>query len=92
MNLTETDIEICTRQLQINGINNPTNNQIAMEFVRTHRNGLLTESDWMGNSDVQMSNEWSTYRQALRDLPSTASPSLDEDGNLTGVNWPEKPE
>ena len=92
MNLTETDIEICTRQLQINGINNPTNDQIAMQFVRDHRNGLLENSDWMGNSDVQMSNEWSTYRQALRDLPSTASPSLDENGNLTNVTWPTKPE
>lgn len=92
MNLTETDIEICTRQLQINGINNPTNDQIAMQFVRDHRNGLLENSDWMGNSDVQMSNEWSTYRQALRDLPSTASPSLDENGNLTNVTWPNKPE
>jgi hypothetical protein len=39
-----------------------------------------------------MSNEWSTYRQALRDLPSTASPSLDENGNLTNVTWPNKPE
>jgi hypothetical protein len=47
MNLTETDIEICTRQLQINGINNPTNDQIAMQFVRDHRNGLLENSDWM---------------------------------------------
>jgi hypothetical protein len=78
--------------LQINGINNPTNDQIAMQFVRDHRNGLLENSDWMGNSDVQMSNEWSTYRQALRDLPSTASPSLDENGNLTNVTWPNKPE
>lgn len=92
MNLTETDIEICTRQLQINGINNPTNDQIAMQFVRDHRNGLLENSDWMGNSDVQMSNEWSTYRQALRDLPANSTPSLDEDGNLTGVEWPTKPE
>jgi len=25
-------------------------------------------------------------------LPATATPSLDENGNLTGVNWPTKPE
>jgi hypothetical protein len=91
MNLTETDIEICTRQLQINGINNPTNDQIAMQFVRDHRNGLLENSDWMANSDVTMSTEWQTYRQALRDLPANSTPSLDEDGNLTGVEWPTKP-
>lgn len=92
MNLTQTDIEICTRQLQINGTNNPTNDQIAMEFVRTHRNGLLRNSDWMGNSDVTMSSEWQTYRQALRDLPANSTPSLDENRNLTGVEWPNKPE
>jgi len=28
----------------------------------------------------------------LRDLPNTATPELDEYGNLTNVTWPEKPE
>ena len=32
------------------------------------------------------------YRQDLRDLPSSAKPKLDENGNLTGVTWPTKPE
>ena len=31
------------------------------------------------------------YRQALRDLPSTAKPKLDENGQLTNVTWPTKP-
>ena len=92
MTLTELDIRMCRSKLIAQGISEPTNDQIAMQFLRDHRNGLLKNSDWMGNSDVQMSNEWQTYRQALRDLPSTASPSLDENGNLTGVTWPTKPE
>ena len=92
MTLTELDISMCRSKLIAQGISDPTNNQIAMQFVRDHRTGLLKNSDWMGNSDVTMSSEWQTYRQALRDLPSTASPSLDEDGNLTGVEWPTKPE
>lgn len=32
------------------------------------------------------------YSQALRDLPSTSSPELDVQGNLTNVTWPTKPE
>ena len=63
-----------------------------MRLLREERNRKLSETDWMGNSDVTMSAEWKTYRQALRDLPETASPSLDKNGNLTGINWPTKPE
>ena len=36
--------------------------------------------------------EWKTYRQALRDLPATAEPQLNEFGNLTNVEWPTPPE
>ena len=38
-----------------------------------------------------MSEEIKTYRQALRDLPATAEPMLDEQGNLKNINWPEAP-
>ena len=48
---------------------------IAMNYLREVRNKLLAESDWTQNRDVTLSNDadWKTYRQALRDLPSTAS-------------------
>jgi len=92
MTLTEFDISMCCRKLKFNGISDPTNDQIAMQFVRDHRTGLLSNCDWMAGSDVTMTSEWQTYRQALRDLPSTASPSLDENNELTGVTWPTKPE
>ena len=52
--------------------------------VRFKRNRLLTETDWMANSDVTMSDEWKTYRQALRDLPANTS----DPANPT---WPTKP-
>jgi hypothetical protein len=55
-----------------------------MEMIRNHRDNLLTETDWMANSDVTMSDEWKTYRQALRDIP--ASNTIYED-----VTWPTKP-
>ena len=92
MKVYESDILRMKAKLIADGISNPTNDQIAMQFVRDHRNGLLKKSDWMGNSDVTMSSEWQTYRQALRNLPANSTPSLDEDGNLTGVTWPTKPE
>ena len=91
MTLTESDISMCRLQLIANGVSDPTNDQIAMQFVRDRRNGLLKNSDWMGNSDVTMSSEWQTYRQALRDLPANSNPSLDNDNNLTGVIWPSEP-
>ena len=63
-----------------------------MRQLRIKRNQLLAQSDWMANSDVTMSEEWRVYRQALRDLPNTQTPSLDENGQLTNITWPEKPQ
>ena len=63
-----------------------------MRLLRIERNRRLAETDWMANSDVVMKDKWKTYRQALRDLPATAEPMLDEQGNLINVTWPEVPE
>ena len=63
-----------------------------MRLLRLERNRRLSETDWMANSDVVMTDGWKTYRQALRDLPATAKPQLDDDGNLTNIDWPEVPE
>ena len=63
-----------------------------MRLLRLERNRKLTETDWMANTDVVMTDNWKTYRQALRDLPATAEPKLDDVGNVTNVNWPEVPE
>jgi hypothetical protein len=64
----------------------------AMNRLRFNRNRLLAQSDWMANSDVTMTEEWRVYRQALRDLPNTQTPSLDENGQLNNITWPEKPQ
>ena len=56
-----------------------------MVSIRNHRNNLLTETDWMGFSDVTLSDAWKTYRQELRDIP--ASNTVYEN-----VTWPTKPE
>ena len=59
-----------------------------MENLRMQRNQLLAETDWMGNSDVTMSNDWKTYRQALRDITKTTP----ADDALSNITWPKKPE
>lgn len=63
-----------------------------MRQLRIQRNQLLQQTDWRMVSDYPGSNqtEWQTYRQALRDI-TTQSPSLDSDGNLTGITWPTPP-
>ena len=59
-----------------------------MQQLRDQRNTLLAQTDWMGNSDVTMSADWKTYRQALRDITSQ-TPS---DDLLSNIAWPKKPE
>ena len=41
-----------------------------LEFIRSIRLGLLQETDFYGMSDVTMSSDMKTYRQALRDITS----------------------
>jgi|TARA_B110000285_G_C15031529_1_gene567037 hypothetical protein len=65
----------------------------AIKQFREERNALLDKSDKYMTSDyphnlVKDIQDWKDYRQALRDLPITARPTLDEDGKLTGVEWP----
>lgn len=64
----------------------------AMEQLRMERNQLLRDTDWRMVSDYPGTNqiEWQTYRQALRDI-TTQKPSLDVNGNLTGITWPTPP-
>ena len=91
MKLTDFDVMRSKVTLKEKGVSEPTNAQIAMEFIRETRDSLLLQSDWRGNSDVTMSAEWKTYRQELRDLPANSNPSLDDELNLTNVTWPNKP-
>lgn len=64
-----------------------------MRLLRVERNQKLAETDFYALSDVTMSSEMTTYRQALRDLPSSANPTLNSDGSLnaSSFTWPTKP-
>ena len=59
----------------------------ALANLRERRNQLLAETDFYGNSDVTMSDDMTTYRQALRDLPA-GKDTVDKCENAT---WPTKP-
>ena len=59
----------------------------ALAELRRRRNRLLAETDFYGNSDVTMSDDMTTYRQALRDLPA-GKDTVDKCNNAT---WPTKP-
>jgi hypothetical protein len=63
-----------------------------MRLLRIQRNHLLAQTDWRFRSDLTPSQAWIDYCQALRDLPANSTPALDENGQLTGVNWPTPPE
>ena len=70
------------------------NDAEPMRRLRQERNRLLVESDWMAYPDSPtMSDVWKTYRQALRDLPASATPVLDDNApiGITSVTWPTKP-
>tara|TARA_R110001592_G_C12938858_1_gene730199 strand:+ start:549 stop:875 length:327 start_codon:yes stop_codon:yes gene_type:complete len=69
-----------------------------LNWLRTVRNNILKETDYMGNSDVTMSDAWKTYRQQMRDITTGLDTvakvqekmKFDEDSK-THVNFPTKP-
>ena len=65
-----------------------------MRLLRAKRDQLIATTDWRATVDYPGSDQaaWLTYRQALRDLPANSTPSLDDNGQLTGVTWPTPPE
>tara|TARA_B100000287_G_scaffold110544_1_gene102890 strand:+ start:319 stop:687 length:369 start_codon:yes stop_codon:yes gene_type:complete len=71
------------------------NNAEPMRLLRVERDARLAACDWTQSRDITLSNDadWKTYRQSLRDLPASASPSLDSnyDLDLSSVTWPTEP-
>ena len=59
----------------------------AIADLREQRNQLLAETDFYALSDVTLSDDMTTYRQALRDLPA-GKDTVDKVNNAT---WPTKP-
>ena len=63
-------------------------NSLDLAKLRGERNALLAACDWTQMSDSPLSSgkktAWATYRQALRDMPETAS-------DVANPTWPTKP-
>ena len=64
-----------------------------MRLLRVERDARIALTDWRASSDLTLADAWKTYRQALRDLPASATPKLnsDYDLDLTSVTWPTEP-
>ena len=60
----------------------------AMANIRGTRNQLLKDCDWTQSVDctIAKKTEWATYRQALRNLPSTITEPR------TFSDWPNNPD
>ena len=59
----------------------------AIADVRSKRDRLLAETDYLALSDNTLSSDMSTYRQALRDITDGVSTTDDIDA----ITWPTKP-
>jgi len=51
--------------------------------VRQERDMLLKETDWRASTDLTLSDDWKSYRQALRDVPTQSDPF--------NITWPSSP-
>ena len=70
-------------------------NNAALNELREQRNDKLFETDYLALSDNTLSSDMRTYRQALRDMPSSnngKNATLASDGiTLENITWPTKP-
>jgi hypothetical protein len=60
---------------------------MAMADLRTKRDRLIAETDYLALSDQTLSTEMSTYRQALRDITN----GITTVAQANNVTWPTKP-
>ena len=68
-----------------------------LALIRAVRLGMLEETDFYGMSDVTMSSDMKTYRQALRDITNgldtveKTRTKLEQDSDGSYKNFPTKP-
>ena len=80
-------------ETEINSKISELDNAEAMRLLRVERDTRIAKTDWRASSDLTLTDAWKTYRQALRDLPASATPKLESDYelDLTSVTWPTEP-
>ena len=62
-------------ETEINSKISALDNAEPMRLLRIERDTRIAKTDWRASSDLTLSDAWKTYRQALRDLPASATPS-----------------
>ena len=80
-------------ETEVNSKISELDNAEAMRLLREERDTRIAKTDWRASSDLTLADAWKTYRQALRDLPASATPKLDSyyELDLTSVTWPTEP-
>ena len=80
-------------ETEINSKISELDNAEAMRLLRIERDTRIAKTDWRASSDLTLADAWKTYRQALRDLPASATPKLNSEYelDLTSVTWPTEP-
>ena len=80
-------------ETEVNSKISELDNAEAMRLLRIERDIRIAKTDWRASSDLTLATAWKTYRQALRDLPASATPKLDSfyELDLTSVTWPTEP-
>ena len=81
-------------ETEVNSKISELDNVEPIRLLRIERDTRIAKTDWRASSDLTLSDAWKTYRQALRDLPASATPKLNSDYelDLTSVTWPTEPE
>ena len=80
-------------ETEVNSKISELDNAEPMRLLRLERDKRIANTDWRASSDLTLADAWKTYRQALRDLPASATPKLNSyyGLDLTSVTWPTEP-
>tara|TARA_R100001460_G_scaffold29336_1_gene58351 strand:- start:2442 stop:2711 length:270 start_codon:yes stop_codon:yes gene_type:complete len=85
-NVNGVTIKMTDEEIVEYNANLPTDAEILAQkwkSIRADRNAKLAATDWRASSDLTLSDDWKTYRQALRDVPTQSDPD--------NITWPTKP-
>ena len=79
-------------ETEVNSKISELDNAEAMRLLREERDKRIAKTDWRASSDLILSEDWKTYRQALRDI-TKQTPKLNKkyELDLTSVTWPTEP-
>lgn len=82
--------DVTIKNIKVNSDGTTTTDQAYLyDELRQKRNALLVACDWTQARDspltLEQQDTWSTYRQALRDLPANTP-------DPTNVTWPTPPQ